>query len=184
MYAKSLAHLMQITKCTLGIPPTHTPLPCNFPFFMTRISSTQIITKQLQTHTDHSNKSPTYHSLNPFYNHHPLNKITQPYSYWHTHFHNYSTAVVIRTLLYACFYYYVTFCLLLCTLFPAVTLQNSAFPYAVYLCVLCKCHNTRQLLTWTYIYQHNYFGPSWTKNVASDLQWNRLCKCVCPWQVI
>ena len=149
MHATCLAHLMQITRCTLRIPPTHTPLPSNVPCFMPRISSPHIITKQLQTHTDHVNKSPPNHSLHPFHNHHPLNQNHTPYGYWPTQFHHYGTTVTIRTLLYACCYIYVTACLLLCALLSAATLKNCAFRGAVNWCVLCTCHNTRQLFTWT-----------------------------------
>jgi len=57
--------------------------------------------------------------------------------------------VTVGMLLHLCYYMFVT---MYCTLSPAVTLKNCAFPSAVYLCVLCNWHNTRQLFTWRALY--------------------------------
>ena len=78
-------------------------------------------------------------------------KITRPYSYSTTLSRRYSTAVIICTLLHACTYIYVTLCLLLCTLLPAVTLKNCAFPAQ---CIYMFC--MIQKAAAVYLYGLNY----------------------------
>jgi len=96
---------------------THPSLPRDILCFMPRISSTQIIMIQLQTtqqtNIGHVNKSPPNHSLHPFHNNHPPKRSHSPYSYCPTHIRYYSTAAIVCTLLYACYYISTNVCFLL-----------------------------------------------------------------------
>jgi hypothetical protein len=105
---------------------------CNVFWLMTTLSYAQITKKQLQS-TQHIHAMQTNHHITTHKIHStiiiPLNKTTNRYSYWPTHFQYYITAVTKCMLLHLCYWMSVT--------------VNIIFVW------LCNRHNTRQMFTWT-----------------------------------
>jgi hypothetical protein len=70
----------------------------------------------------------------------PLNKITHLIATDQR-----TSTITVPLLLYARYCMHIVTFMLLCILLPDVTLKNSSFTTAVYLCVLCNYHRSSSL---------------------------------------
>ena len=140
MYATFPAqlYLLTFTNYEFFITQSTSPPPSTIALcHMTRLSSTQIITKHLQTTqqitTDHVNKSPLNHSPNPFHNnHHPKQNHTPLYLLTHSlpqlQCRCYYTRVTVLMLLHLCYCMRVTmYIIAYCNVTELCLSQRSVF---------------------------------------------------------